>query len=113
MIFEALPPSGGGSRFLLIVGIVCGFLSGRARIGFQTDPLFENWPGWVWFELCPGRAMKHWLSSGALNANSIGTATIGIGHVAEQKKIKQFGPFLFLQDGSTGCFLSCQQTDPI
>eukprot|EP00435_Cladocopium_sp_Y103_P001634 s3349_g1.t1 len=20
-------------------------------IGFQTDPLFENWPGWVWFEL--------------------------------------------------------------
>ena len=21
------------------------------RIGFQTDPLFEEWPGWVWFEL--------------------------------------------------------------
>ena len=24
------------------------------RIGFQTDPLFEEWPGWVWFELCFG-----------------------------------------------------------
>lgn len=29
---------------LLIIG-------NGVMIGFQTDPLFENWPGWVWFEL--------------------------------------------------------------
>eukprot|EP00913_Durusdinium_trenchii_P031681 g29667.t1 len=27
--------------------IVCNGI----MIGFQTDPLFENWPGWIWFEL--------------------------------------------------------------